>query len=157
MSFVDSLEDGNTVVMTVPEGFDDDADYWLFHMTKVEAVGNARGVKDSVGQHVKRGDSMLHGFFLERLAWSTPDNPVYRRDTTLAAMDARHLLRDAGLVDDDLKSRRLNAHEKRGVTEPNDGKRYQLTPQRHAEIMVQIDQIDHLEPLQVDDDRAPPV
>jgi len=63
-------------------------------------------VKDSVGQHVKRGDSMLHGFFLERLVWSTPDNPVYRRDTTDAAMDARHLLRDAGLVDDDLESRR---------------------------------------------------
>ena len=120
----------------------------------MEAVGNSRGVKDSVGQHVKRGDSMLHGFFLERLVWSTPDNPVYRRDTTDAAMDARHLLRDAGLVDDDLESRALNAHEKRHLRsrkEAHDGNQYQLTQERHDAIMELI------EPHGIDDDRAPPV
>jgi len=154
VSFVDSLEDGNTVAMTVPEEYEDDAEYWLFHATRVAAVGNPRGVKDSVGQHVKRGDSMLHGFFLERLVWSTPDNPVYRRDTTDAAMDARHLLRDARLVDDDLESRRLNRPEKARLQtrdEAHDGNQYQLTQERHDAIMELI------EPLGIDDDRAPPV
>jgi hypothetical protein len=65
-SFADDLaETPGTVVMNVPQDFDDDADYWLFKVTEVVALD--RQAEDSVGQKVKKGDAMLRGHFYEVL------------------------------------------------------------------------------------------
>ena len=54
-SFVDELMASvGTVVMDVPQGYDDSADYWLFKVTEVVTVN--RQMEDSVGQKVKSGD-----------------------------------------------------------------------------------------------------
>jgi hypothetical protein len=61
-SFTDILTDQceskpRIVAMHVPDGYDDDSDYWLMLVTSVEAVGNHQGVEDSVKQKVKKGDA----------------------------------------------------------------------------------------------------
>ena len=114
----------------------------------METVGNARGVKDSVGQKVKAGDAMLRGFFFEQMPWSTMANTRYYLCSGDASMDVRHVVRGAGKLGATLKGKRLTRAQRRSVPDSSDGKEYRVTDAQHESIMELI------APMSVDDNGA---
>jgi hypothetical protein len=143
-SFTDILTDEceskpRIVAMHVPDGYDDDSDYWLMLVTSVEAVGNHQGVEDSVKQKVKKGDAMLIGHFLERMPWYKDSARSYYVPADKARMDARHCMRDVGTIEGSFTSGKMSASQLKQVCETLNGKRYTIKPAAHDTIMDQIE------------------
>jgi hypothetical protein len=141
-SFIDGLCDGSIVVLTVPENYDDDSDYWLMKVTKVETVGNRAGVEDSVGRKVKAGDSILVGRFFEKLPWykdNDRDRGYFLQGGEEARMDTRHCMRGLGDIAKEVKTCKAMASRQRKDLDTHDNRRYTIYPLAHERIMELVD------------------